>query len=645
MNKSHLSVVFIPFQIKDLSVVRTEIEKIAVKGNFSFFDSSKYHKYIENLICNPFKDWISVVKGDLENPDNKDFYDKEYYFCIGKNILFKKEKGSIVKIEKFKIASGINKYDENEALFFDLQDEILVNLECSVKYLDWHGIKEVKNGIKRTLNNDNRHSAAFLNIYKVDTKYSGNVFDLDFNSQNKFELKIDDKWSLRYSTNTYVVINEFANIGYFVLGIEYLSKNELTIADFSGIEFFRFYNNNSSRYKIKTFAIRKEYSSLVISNNEFQFNFKRDNINFPVNFNLDENQKEIKLEQQNGRSLFLKKEDINGSQTLFLKDSKGKVLDCWENIEQYRDKSEIKDVKSSSIKNFTLKNLIEDEIFSAIKGSIDIKIEKPILLHLFFEKSSEIQKHKELEYILYNTLRIKSSSSSPHTDVKTDLLTTTYSGVSICTLPEGAAIIDATPTHPADVFNKYFAAFMIVLNQREVMIDFNEKLSNLNYDYLEDALTLKEDTNAIVKKLKELKRKIELFKLKQVIYSVSFYDEIVLFYKKLFNSFDVKTLLEDNQQSVSEIYTLLADIEKQKEEEQREIQKKAKEYEDKKNEENNKRLNNILLVLTIAQVWAILSDFFKDCSSASIDTYLMIVNICAYVVFLIFILLTFFNKK
>ena len=113
----------------------------------------------------------------------------------------------------------------------------------------------------------------------------------------------------------------------------------------------------------------------------------------------------------------------------------------------------------------------------------------------------------------------------------------------------------------------------------------------------------------------------------------------------MFNSFDVKTLLEDNQQSVSEIYTLLADIEKQKEEEQREIQKKAKEYEDKKNEENNKRLNNILLVLTIAQVWAILSDFFKDCSSASMDTYLMIVNICAYVVFLIFILLTFFNKK
>jgi hypothetical protein len=550
MNKSHLSVVFIPFQIKDLSVVRTEIEKIAVKGDFSFFDSSKYHKYIENLICNPFKD-----------------------------------------------------------------------------------------------NRHSAHSAAFLYIYKVDTKYSGNVFDLDFNSQNKFELKIDDKWSLMYSTNTYVVINEFANIGYFVLGIEYLSKNELTIADFSGIEFFRFYNNNSSRYKIKTFAIRKEYSSLVIINNEFQFNFKRDKINFSVNFNLDEHQKEIKLEQQNGRSLFLKKEDINGSQTLFLRDSKGKVLDCWENIEQYRDKSEIKDVKSSSIKNFTLKNLIEDEIFSAIKGSIDIKIEKPILLHLFFEKSSEIQKHKELEYILYNTLRIKSSSSSPHTDVKTDLLTTTYSGVSICTLPEGAAIIDATPTHPADVFNKYFAAFMIVLNQREVMIDFNEKLSNLNYDYLEDALTLKEDTNAIVKKLKELKRKIELFKLKQVIYSVSFYDEIVLFYKKLFNSFDVKTLLEDNQQSVSEIYTLLADIEKQKEEEQREIQKKAKEYEDKKNEENNKRLNNILLVLTIAQVWAILSDFFKDCSSASIDTYLMIVNICAYVVFLIFILLTFFNKK
>ncbi len=70
-----------------------------------------------------------------------------------------------------------------------------------------------------------------------------------------------------------------------------------------------------------------------------------------------------------------------------------------------------------------------------------------------------------------------------------------------------------------------------------------------------------------------------------------------------------------------------------------------KEIEEKKNKANNKRLSNILLVLTIAQVWAILSDFFKDCYSGNIETYLMYVNIGAYVVFLISILITFFNKK
>ena len=221
-------------------------------------------------------------------------------------------------------------------------------------------------------------------------------------------------------------------------------------------------------------------------------------------------------------------------------------------------------------------------------------------------------------------------------------------------LNEGAFVIEGSKT-VAELLNKYYPAYLFALNQKYLFNYMQEKINELPIE----PTTGKYKTED----LKQLQETLIYAEFSQIFTSLSNYNEIDQFFEKLRDQFKIKQLKEEYFDSVNGISKITQikekeetdkrwkeeqnkkDAEKADRSKEKEKEEKLKEIEDKKNEENNKRLNNILLVLTIAQVWAILSDFFKDCSSASIDTYLMIVNICAYVVFLIFILLTFFNKK
>lgn len=90
---------------------------------------------------------------------------------------------------------------------------------------------------------------------------------------------------------------------------------------------------------------------------------------------------------------------------------------------------------------------------------------------------------------------------------------------------EGAIVID-TPGGDNDtnkLLNKYFPAFILALNQREVMIKTAKDVSQIAYKNLnaEDSITLK--------KLTELRKTLNLIQLKQVFYNISIYNETELF--------------------------------------------------------------------------------------------------------------------
>jgi hypothetical protein len=285
-------------------------------------------------------------------------------------------------------------------------------------------------------------------------------------------------------------------------------------------------------------------------------------------------------------------------------------------------------------------------------------LSKPYVLHLANlhgeEKESIDLDSAEIGSKVHRLLRIAGSGNTEINKLSTLLSVSPDIHTKQFILNEGAFVIEGSKT-VAELLNKYYPAYLFALNQKYLFNYMQEKINELPIE----PTTGKYKTED----LKQLQETLIYAEFSQIFTSLSNYNEIDQFFEKLRDQFKIKQLKEEYFDSVNGISKITQikekeetdkrwkeeqnkkDAEKADRSKEKEKEEKLKEIEDKKNEENNKRLNNILLVLTIAQVWAILSDFFKDCSSASIDTYLMIVNICAYVVFLIFILLTFFNKK
>ena len=485
----------------------------------------------------------------------------------------------------------------------------------------------------KLLKEEKVNNSAFLKIYKIDNQYIQKIEKLNFNSQ-VHELRIDDNHHLKFTNHNYVVLNEFAEIGYFVFGFEIISLNNGGLVDFADCEFFRFISKNDPKYKLKIFPIqeRREFNSVTNTEDGFEFQFKgTKQKNY---FKNEDEYVDIKLELQNDRELKLLKEK-NKTTNLVLKNSNDKILDRWEII----TKDGISSLKNSEVNSFNISQLINEGLYSSIDKYIDFnKIEKPILLHLFNESNNEFIDHKELEVLLYRTIRIKSKNVSD-ISANLELLNRTYSDISFCALMEGASIMDLSNDFSHNgFFNKYFASFLLLLNQREVMIKFNAEFSSYTYEELIDARASKNDE--VIEKIKELKNKIGFFKFKQVIHSVSFYDEITTFYKQLFSAFDIKLLLEDNESSVNEIHDVLVHVENNTKEEVRK--------ENEKNEaKQSKMINSILGGIGCLGLFSFFKDLIPFMNDSQYQIYYKTISfiLTIFFVFLLFILIFFNNSK
>ena len=210
---------------------------------------------------------------------------------------------------------------------------------------------------------------------------------------------------------------------------------------------------------------------------------------------------------------------------------------------------------------------IEDVISISFKDLcpyIKLKYDRPSLLHL--SNCSDNLTEDELNYFLYNSLRIQASKINDDNNLYLDYTTRLGSGVSMCVLNEGASIIDISVNDLKQIQNKYLTAFLLVLNQREVMIHVNQLSSELTFTQL------KQSSIHTVTLLNNLKTQIDFFRFKQLIYSVSFFEEIVFFYKKLQQSLDIDHLLLDNKECVNEITNLLGKIHHEQQEIVRKIE-------------------------------------------------------------------------
>ena len=330
-----------------------------------------------------------------------------------------------------------------------------------------------------------------------------------------------------------IVLNEIAELAYFIFEIDYIIENDNALKHISEIDFFRYYKpkelmdkkqKHVSKYLIRTIKEKKD---------------KEGNITTETNY-----------------------------------------IPLYEIIRNY---------------------------FNYIFRSAKFIYDKPVMLHLFSKAGKDVLSNDELINTFYNALRIPTLNKEKEVikledsnSVKPKLAQLHYPDQSIvfCTMNEGAIVIDTSVNVDTNALvNKYFPAFILALNQREVMLKTAKEVSQIAYKNLnsEDSITLK--------KLTELRKKLNLIQLKQVFYNISIYNETESFFTELQKKFSVDVLLNDNNGSIEAIHSLL---------ESERIKNEA--LENKLEEEaQKKRDNNLALILGLVGLFG--------AASAVIDVY------------------------
>jgi len=207
-------------------------------------------------------------------------------------------------------------------------------------------------------------------------------------------------------------------------------------------------------------------------------------------------------------------------------------------------------------KQLSIEDILSYSYFKKIWPYIKFRHRRPVLLHL--SNTKEIILGEKLNINLYNIIRTKNTENEQFISTDQNYVVTSGSGVSMCILNEGAFVLDPLRKGAQELINNYFPAFIFALNQREVMIKITQYSSNLSITQL------RESKNETIAVLRDIKEKIELFKFKQLFYSVSFIDEIVVFYKQLQNSMNIDILLTDNKECVEEVVKRLEEIDQEK---------------------------------------------------------------------------------
>ena len=122
-------------------------------------------------------------------------------------------------------------------------------------------------------------------------------------------------------------------------------------------------------------------------------------------------------------------------------------------------------------------------------------------------------------------------------------------------LNEGAIVLESvndTSNDPGiSTANKYLPAFILAINQREVLLKTMHRVALLQADKLM-ALDPVQMQN-----IDQLKSELLIIQLKQIFYSVSNLHEVELFFNRLQQVFNIELMLKENEQSVREIYHLL----------------------------------------------------------------------------------------
>jgi hypothetical protein len=186
-------------------------------------------------------------------------------------------------------------------------------------------------------------------------------------------------------------------------------------------------------------------------------------------------------------------------------------------------------------------------IFDTFYNDIDFYLKKPVLFYFGSIPFSQIPNDQ-----FYKLLRIPPIKEDIGLNIE-DRSKIIEERIKCINMDEGSIVLDYTKSQDGikGVFNKYFPAFILALNQREVMMKVTRIISTLNSSDIE------RNRSRISEKLGSIRKLIHILQLKQIFYNLSNYNEISVYYKRLQESFNLERLLMDNKESIESIHGLI----------------------------------------------------------------------------------------
>jgi hypothetical protein len=271
--------------------------------------------------------------------------------------------------------------------------------------------------------------------------------------------------------------------------------------------------------------------------------------------------------------------------------------------------------------------------FSDFYDCIRFYQDRPTILYSITSTTIGSNSNEELCELAYEIIRVP-DKNAPRFENKLTEPSVQRIGrnVAFTALNEGAMIIEAVNKAVTlkQVANKYFPAFILALNQRELLLKTMQSISQL------DVRELSGQNEAIFNKMEVLRNRLLILQLKQIFYSVSNLHEVELFFNQLQKAFAVEKMLMENEQCVREMYNLL-EVRRNKEIER--IEKEKAESD----ESRSNIINTILGAIGCLGLFSFLKDlipFYND-SVTYVAWYralsiLLPVFVMAYIVQLVF---------
>jgi hypothetical protein len=192
--------------------------------------------------------------------------------------------------------------------------------------------------------------------------------------------------------------------------------------------------------------------------------------------------------------------------------------------------------------------------FADLSECIRFYQDRPTVLYSLGSKSTGSKADNELCALAYEIIRVpdRNADRFEHALIE-PTIQRVGRNVAFTALNEGALIIETINKEAGikTVANKYLPAFILALNQREVLLNTMQNIVQL------ETYELNKQDEEIFNKMERLRNGLLILQLKQIFYTVSNLHEVELFFNQLQKSFAVEKMLMENEQCIREMHNLL----------------------------------------------------------------------------------------